>query len=308
MGLRRVFAGHLFEGGWLDDPEARRQFRLRNLQPFFRQRSSSIKGSGKKVQVLLWKYYEQVIGRTFRARIQDLGDCVGQASGLGVDVLTAVQIALLGRNELWKGDCSTELIYAGSRIEIAGGRFRGDGSTGAWAVQFMRKYGTLLRGKYGDIDLTEYRPDLAKSWGREGVPDELEPVAREHTVKTATLVEGWDEVTDAVSNGFPVLLCSSPGYNNRADKDGFLSRRRKPMRHAWLIWGVDTLSKREGACVCSSWGDWVRGPTHALGSPEGCGWMDARDIDDMVAQGDSYALSNFDGYPYQQDAVRYQLW
>jgi len=27
----------------------------------------------------------------------------------------------------------------------------------------------------------------------------------------------------------------------------------------------------------------------------------------MLASGDCYALSQFDGYPYQQDSLRYQL-
>jgi hypothetical protein len=309
MSLRRMFGGHRFEGGWLDDPEARRQFRDRFARPMFRQNCGSVQGSGRGIQVLLWKFYELVTGTPFTARFQELGDCVGQAAGLGVDTLSTTQIAMHGRKELWKGPCSTELIYAGSRVEIGGGRIRGDGSNGSWAAQWLLKGGTLPRDKYGNIDLTTYRPDLAKAWGRPGagVPDELEPLAFEHLVRTATIVEGWEEACDAVGNGFPVLVCSSPGYSLRTDSEGFVSRRRKPMRHAWLLWGVDSLSKRQGGALCTSWGDCVRGTKHPLGAPEGTLWVDAREIDKMLAQGDSYALSNFDGYPYQQETLRYKL-
>lgn len=295
--------------GWVDDPAAKAEFR-RRIKPFFRQHASAVQGSGQGVQVVLWKFFEQVTGQKFRARDQDLGDCVGQASGLGVDVLTAVQIAMLGMTQKWMGPVSTEYLYAASRVEIAGGRLRGDGSNGSWVVRAMLELGTLLRGKYGNIDLTKYRPDLAKLWGApgNGVPDELEPIGRQHIVKNATLVEAWPEACDAVSNGFPVLICSSPGYTMRADSEGFVSRAWKRMNHAWLLWGIDTLSKRQGGALCTSWGpNSVRGPAHPLGSPEGVLWVDAKNIDAMLAQGDSYALSNFDGYPYQQDTLRYKL-
>jgi len=309
MGLRKIFGGRFFDGGWRDDPVARAEFRHTTARPFFRQHASSVQGSGKQVQVLLWKAFEQVTGQKFKARFQDLGDCVGQASGLGVDVLTTVQIALHNLAQKWLGPVSTEYIYASSRVEIGGGRLRGDGSNGVWAVKSLLKYGTLLRDKYGNIDLTNYRPDLARAWGRSGVgvPDELELIGKQKLVRTATLIENFDEYADAVSNGFPVLVCSSPGYRLRNDNEGFVSRQRKPMRHAWLGWGVDSLSSRQGGALCTSWGDCVSGPDHPLGSPEGTLWVDRDDLDDMLSQGDSYALSNFDGYPYQQDTLRYKL-
>lgn len=153
--------------GWLDLPEARQSFVKSHEKPFLRQHDAEIKGSGEDKQILLWPFYEQVTGAPHVPHVQDIGDCVGQASGLGVDFLTTVQIAFHRKNEEWKGKCSTEVIYAGSRVEIGKGAIRrGGGSTGAWAAEWLNKYGAVLRGKYGEIDLTNYSPELAARWGR----------------------------------------------------------------------------------------------------------------------------------------------
>ena len=40
---------------------------------------------------------------------------------------------------------SPEVIYGGSRVEIGGGRIRGDGSIGAWAARWVRDYGVVPR-------------------------------------------------------------------------------------------------------------------------------------------------------------------
>jgi hypothetical protein len=304
-------------GGWLDLEIARSNFLANNDRPYFRQHSAAIKGTGQNQEVLLWKFYEAVTKATFAPRFQKLGDCTGQACGLGVDTLTAVQIGLHKKLEEWRGLCSTEAIYAGSRIEIGKGaacfnRFGmpTDGSTGAWVTQYVRDYGVLIRHQYGDIDLTEYRPDLAKKWGssnRFGVPDDLEVVSKPHPVRTITLVESWEQACDLVANGYPVVLCSNVGFTSETDAEGFLPRGREPWYHAMLLWGIDTKGKRQGGCIANSWGTtWLNAKQHRLGTPAGCFWADAKIIDNMLSQGDSLALSNYAGYVRRD--LDYRLW
>ena len=295
-------------GGWLDIESARQEFIDNNRTPYFSQLAGDIKGSGKNKQVLLWKFFEKITKAPFSPRFQDIGDCVSQGSALGVDTLTTVQIGLLGKNEEWKGPCSTESIYGGGRVEVGKGKIkRFDGMTGAWAGEWVRDYGILLRGVYGDIDLTKYRPDLARLWGRNGVPENLKKLAKPHPVKTVTLVEGFDQAADSIANGYPVLVCSNVGYVDRTDDEGFLSRGKKPWNHGMLIWGIDTISKRQGGCIANSWGtNWISGPQHKLGTPAGCFWADAKNIDAMLKQEDSFAFSNYIGYPRRD--LDYRLW
>lgn len=312
-------ANRAIHGGWLDLPEARRQFIKGNSKPYFRQHDTQIKGTGRNKEVLLWKFYEQITGEPFSPHIQEIGDCCGQACALGVDVLAAVQIGLYGKSEEWRGKHSTETIYSGSRIEIAKGTAcfdwwgqPADGSTGVWVGEYVRDYGVLLRGKYGNIDLTRYRPDLAKIWGSSthfGVPDDLEVISQHHPVETVTVVEGWEQAADSVSNGYPVVIASSVGFKTETDRDGFLARGLEPWWHCMLLWGIDTKSKREGGCIANSWGtSWISGPQHKLGTPAGCFWTDANVINAMLKQGDSVAISNFVGFPQQQQNLDYRLW
>jgi len=314
VGMTGLSIGHPpIYGGWLNLPAERAQFITDNAKPFFVQQAGSLKGTGQNKQVLLWQALETAQRAKFSPRFQDIGDCVGQATALAADTLTAVQIVLHKRPELWKGVCSTEAIYAGSRIEIAEGRYcyvwkRGrmipiDGSTGVSAATWLRDYGVLLRGKYGNIDLTKYRPDLAREWGSfgQGVPDELEPILKQHPVKTVTLVTSWEQCCDSIANGYPVVVCSNVGYSNETDAAGFLARGSEPWNHAMLIWGIDSASSRQGGCIANSWGaNWISGPQHKLGTPPGCFWADARNIDAMLKQEDSLAISNYVGYRRQE--------
>lgn len=285
--------------GYVRRKDAVRDFIACTHKPLFEQQAREIEGSGRGKQVLLWEPYEQVTGEPFVPIYQEIGDCVSHGFTLGAEVLSTVEIAVAGEREQWRGKFSTECTYAGSRVEIGGGRIRGDGSTGAWAARWVMDYGLLLRGVYGDFDLREYRPDLAKRWGAPGagVPDQLEPILREHPIKTATLVQSYDEFIDAIANGYPVAICSNQGFRMQRDRDGFLPPSGK-WAHCMLGWGFDDKSDRKGGCIANSWGvDWVKGPKHPLGCPDGCFWVDAKIIDRMLRQGDSYALSGFVGYP-----------
>jgi hypothetical protein len=291
-------------GGWLNDaaPNAARQFIAQTRRPFLRDHGRSIEGDGANKQISLIKPYERVTNRLFNPFSQEIGDCCGEAGTLGAQVLSATQIDLLKKNEEWKGEFSVEFTYAASRVEVGGGRIRrGDGSTGAWTAEAMQRVGLLLRGKYGRYDLTKYRPDLGREWGRTGVgvPDDLEKIAKDRTVKTVALVTSWREACDSLANGYPVLLCSGVGYVTRTDREGFLWRGREPWYHAMLLVGCDTISRRQGGLIANSWGtDWYEATaTHKLGTPAGCFWADAQNIEAAIREGDSFALSNFVGFP-----------
>jgi len=298
--------------GWVNDTEARRQFVKAHRYPFLSQQSQKIKGTGKGKKVLLYKLFEQVTGRPLVPHYQTIGDCVSHAYGLGVDVLTAVRILMHNKSERWVTKSATEIIYAGSRVEVGGGRVSGDGSLGVWAAEFIRKWGVLLRQKYldGKFDYTTYDGLKARKLGRGnmGVPDALEPLCRLHPVRTCAFVRSWEECRDAVANGYPVIMCSNVGFNTKRDRDGFLRRGRRPWYHAMVILGVDDEYRRPGALVQNSWGGdvWVSGPKRHE-QPDGSFWCDAATIDAAMKQGDSLAISGYVGYP-RVDIPDYIIW
>jgi hypothetical protein len=273
-------------------------------RPLFYGAAYPLKDTGAGKVVLLYPYLAQYFNGKFPIHQQTIGDCVSQGWGLGIDILKTIEIHVAGEAEEFPGEDATEIIYAGSRVEIGRGACGyADGAIGSWAAQFVTRYGTLKRAKYGPLDLTEYNGETARTLGapNAGVPDPLEPQCREHPVKTTSLVRSYNEARDSIANGYPVPACSGIGFDGqpRRDSDGFL-RRNGTWQHCMLFAAVDDDYKRPGLLCINSWGpNWVTGPKRH-DQPEGSFWVDADTVDIMLREGDSFAISGYLGYPAQE--------
>ena len=62
----------------------------------------------------------------------------------------------------------------------------------------MTEYGVIPRGIFGKHDLRAYDEARCREYGRTGVPDDLEPVAKKHPVRSVAAVHSWDECRAAV--------------------------------------------------------------------------------------------------------------
>jgi hypothetical protein len=265
-----------------------------------------IVGVGKNKVIRLWKLWERAAGCTFEPHLQEMGDCVGQALALGLETQSGVR-TISDKTHDWVGKVSTELLYIAARIEVGRGAMGWrDGTPGVWAVEAAERFGVLPRADYGKgIDVSKYNPELARRlsgcWlGRpgEGVPKWLEPIMVQNPLRRAIRIDGgFDQAADFVASGYPILLCSQIGYVKKTDDQGFLLRSRVPWRHAMLLWGVDTLSKRQGGCIANSWDkDWYEVRAyHKHSTPDGCFWCDRDNIDLMLASNDCFAIVEFSG-------------
>lgn len=215
--------------GWVPNKRLTQAFKTHYQVPMFAQAGQNLAGSGEGKKALLWKFFEQVSG-PFVPHNQTIGDCVSMGYGLGVDFLDAIQIAH-GKGS-WVAKAATEVIYAGGRVEIGDGRIHGDGMHGSLAARWCNEYGVLLRQPYldGKYDFTTYSGSKARKWAHKckrctdwggGVPDELEPLAKKHPVKTVTLITSWEQARDALYNGYPISVCSNKGFNSDRDSEGF---------------------------------------------------------------------------------------
>lgn len=235
-----------------------------------------------------------------------ISNCVSMGTAYCVDAAKAVDIWIKKEFELWIAETSTEDIYGGSRVQIGKGRIgSGDGSIGAWAAKYVNEFGALARQKYGNIDLSVYDGQRARSWGmpRAGTPAELIPFAKEHPIQTVSQVYTYEEVRDLIANGYAVSICSNQGFSNKRDKDGFASPQGS-WAHCMSILGVDDNFKRPGVLIQNSWGVWNSGPKRH-DQPDGSFWCDADVLErNILSRKDSWAFSGYEGYKPQKINTR----
>jgi hypothetical protein len=280
-------------GGWIHDPEEVDRQLATMPRPLFKSAAPGLGGSGSGKTTLLYKAFKEVNkGSYIDYPSQTIGDCVSHGYGHGVDLLEAVQIALGRKNEVFH-QTATEAIYGLARVDIGGQRGSIlDGAVGAWAAKAVSTIGTVDRDVVGPYDGSR-----AKNWGAQGVPDSIKAEAGLHKVKTVSLVSTYEELEDALANGYPVPVCSNQGFTLRRDQDGFCLPQGR-WGHCMLIVGVRAGS-RPGACFMQSWGAEMPSGPLGLDQPPNSFWADRDVVAGMLAMQDSFALSQFDGYPGQ---------
>lgn len=175
---------------------------------------------------------EKVLGKRLATWNQgSVGSCVSHGTGRAYQDVLLAQIAT-GAAEQWPGfEVCREAIYGGSRVEVGGGRLgRGDGSVGAWAADYMTKWGGgILYKKYAEVDLSGgYSEARCRDWGYKGVPDNIERIAKENPVKEATLVTSLAGLTAAIRALKFVSICGSKGRTMQRRPGGWC-----PVEGSW---------------------------------------------------------------------------
>ena len=281
-------------GGWRHDPDAVGRTLAGMPHPVFAASATALARSGAGKTTLLYKAYKDVNGgRYIDYPAQTIGDCVSHGFGHGIDLLEAVQISIGNKPEAFK-QTATEAVYGMARVAIGGERGSySDGAVGAWAAKAVSTIGTLSRDVVG-----AYSGKRAKDWGANGVPQDLMAKAGGHKVETTSLVTTFDQLEDALANGYPVTVCSNQGFTLQRDAQGFCQPRGH-WGHCMLIVGVRNDGSRPGACIFQSWGSDVPSGPLALDQPPNSFWADREVVERMLAMEDSWSLSSFEGYPGQ---------
>lgn len=247
----------------------------------------------------LWDFAKKVTGDHLPNYRQEIGDCVSFGAKNAVQYLTCVQIAQGGRLEYHH--VFPPWIYGTSRHDIGGDRLgNSDGSLGSWAAEAVRTLGILFADDEG---VPPYGGRVASQWGsRSGPPREFYAVAKDNPVKTTAKVSNFNEAAAALSNGYPVTIASDVGFagNNmqgRVSNGKCMESASGSWGHQMVLIGVD-MSDRT-VFVLNSWGSdlWSNQPD---GAPPGGFWINERDANRILGQDDSWAFSQFDGFPAQK--------
>ena len=288
--------------GWVDDQEEVEKILAELDQPFLSGAAPTIKGSGDKCTNLLYRNFGK-LGIKYKPAKQAIGDCVSFATAHCIDHLAVTEI-VNGDREEFKYRQSTEYIYGISRVQIGGGRLRGDGSNGSWAAKGIQKYGTVGRTKlpYG-VDLTKYSGNRARDWGRKGPPKTTLATGKEHIVTNYSLCQSVGDVCDALANDNPVNVCSSQGFSGKRNKYG-ICKPSGSWSHSMAIVAVDTKHKYPSVFILNSWGTgYISGPKRYEEDWNEGFWCELDVLERMVKRRDTFAYSGFNGYEKKREPI-----
>ena len=261
---------------------------------YFKDGARKIKNSGKGKLSTPYKSVLKFDKNPYNER-QTTGDCVSHGTRNACDVSRAVEIDVHRDREAWLARGATEAIY-GARGH------GGQGMSCARAATFVSETGGILvRKNYeGVADFSKYNGNMGARWGSRGLPDNVIDVANDHQIKTVSLVKTVEEARDALANGYGLAVCSSYGFSNKRDKNGF-AKVSGSWAHCMAWIACDDTGSEPAFLVQNSWGKWNDGGHPEWGKiPDGSFLIHADAAAGMLKQNGSYAFSQFDGFPVQK--------
>lgn len=314
--------------GWYHMPAAVEQVVSELPMPTFAESSPHLKGTGTATDVYFWKAEETVLGKVLASYHQKIGDCVSMGMARSAQDLLLIEILLgeyeeipkpvLGRIKNESGEhgiVATEPIYGGSRVEVGGGRIRGDGSIGAWAAKWVTKWGIILRMPYevgGDkYDLSKYSPERARDWGRRGCPDPLEPEAKLHPIETFTQLRSYEEIRDHCANLYPVTIASDQGFAMKRSPGGWCKAVGRWMHQMCVRGHLIVKGNKPALIIQNSWGDYLGDQNNVVTLetgqevtlPPGCFLCEPEVGTRIARQGDTFSYTGAQGWPRRDEKV-----
>jgi hypothetical protein len=288
--------------GYLPDPAGSAAFVATLPHPTLASAAPGFHADEKR-EVMLYPALLQCLPGWRRGSQGNVGSCVGWGAALAVDFVAACDIVHRHESEVVRGRTVEASLYGFSRVEARGQRVNtgGDGSTGFHAAKSIRDFGALHYGvDYGGTVIPfSGTQERDRTWGRNGVPDELEPFAKLRRCSETTLVVDFEQAAAAIQNGFACVVCSGQGFSMSRDQDGFC-RPGGVWWHCMVFAGV-RWGRRPGLLCLNSWGD-----SNTVGKhyPEtmpvavrNCSfWVDAATCTKMLSGRDSYVYAGYSGF------------
>ncbi len=285
--------------GWAGPTVAQEEFEKlkESFVPFLISGANEEPVASEDKRSALFDASRKVLGKDIPTFRQETGDCVSMGSANACMYLLCVQIAMGDPHEFRPS--FPPYIYGTSRVFAGKNRIpcRSAGSVGSWAALAVQQYGTLPSDTK---DLPSYSGRLADQWGcSPGPPQRWIDYAKGNLVESAAQVKTWQEVRDALVNGYPVTIASNQGFQMRGSvRDGKLWLSPSgSWAHQMVVIAYDPLPE---PCflILNSWGPTAHG--NQPDGPQGSFWVLAKTIQRIVAQGDSFAYSGQKGFPAQQ--------
>ena len=258
--------------------------------------------NNERANVRLWLLEDLANGERLPQIAQETGDCTAWGASNAIHATQAGQIAA-GNGGEFKRIFPCWLYGAGRQWvwkKVVVGPLPSEGCSGAAVAQAAKAFGVLT---WADAEAAGYRYSgkLADDWGRNGPPEKLKALAAQHKVKTVANVTTVEQVRDAICNGYGVTEASRWGNpeNRYETRDGrIVAKRSGVWGHQMAIDGYDgsSPSGRKYFHIQNSW--YPDSHPKPIDDSPVCGfWVEEIDIEFMLAAGDCWAYSDFEGFP-----------
>ncbi len=305
QGCKDITYGHIISqqyesgnvSGWKGEKLAKEAFDLLGHDKFFVELNLPIQADGV---MMLYQCCRKAIGSDTKNYPQQIGDCVSFGAKNASEYLICVQKVLgVSPHDVFH-PVFPPYLYGCGRVFIGGDHGYGDGSVGVWQAKAVEKYGVLAAD---ESNVPAYSGSIAKKWGGgQGPAKEFVELGQKHLVKSAAKMNSWNDVVAAVSNGYPVIVCSGQGFSMEASSDGF-HRASGSWAHCMCIMGVNNKYKTPYGLILNSWGD-VHGHLKDFDTqeelPVGVIRARAETIERMIRQDDTFAFSQLPWFKEQK--------
>jgi len=248
----------------------------------------------------LWMSREKYDPGAYGEEHQKTGDCTSHGTRSTIDTVRCVEMDIKGEAEMYVARCATEPIY-GMRGH------RGMGMSPALATRFVTEKGFAIRKKYGSIDLSGYRPDLASRWGARGTPTSIQDACAEHPIGSFSVPKSLEDAQGLFSNGYACHSGQLLGLTTTADCNGLNMPTNRPWNHDMCTVGFDRSKKywRDSVFfVVNSWSAWNKtweGWPKELGPPiVGMAVVRADVWERYMLRSTAYFYSDVKGFPTKE--------
>lgn len=225
----------------------------------------------------------------FEDEPQETGDCTSHGARNAADISRSVEIHQHDELEEWVARGATEPIYA----------YRGHSGQGmnvGRSIQWLTKFGLMVRKDYGFVNLSNYNAYIGSQLGRTGPTKEMRDESAKHPTQYYARIRSVEQARDALAAGYGITCGSQYGNDGTRDQNG-VARWNDSWNHC-MAWGAYSLFKDLLFLVLNSWGIWNRGGHPSWGPiPGGSFLIPADHAQYMIDHGECWAVGDFKGFP-----------
>jgi len=309
--------GDVVESGWIPPDVRDRTGSLAHESIVAAMDSLRIVGRSayeNATKVCLWDCWKQALGRDYLGIHQFTGSCVGAGGGNALFSLAAADVVKRGDREIAKVPFWL-YPYGVSRL-LGGMRGRGEGSFGSTFAKAAGEAGHIAAEgpglpsfEHGDGIVWGASVEMEWSDGTRA-PQEHRTAAKVHLVRSTAKCNSADDVREAIKSFYPVTIASNWGGLMRPPVVGsrepvLLNRRATTWNHQMTIQGWwDHPEHGELFYDLNQWGLDAHGRCPS-GAPAGGFWIKRADLEAIVRQGETFAFSQFDGFPAPEQPLNF---